>query len=62
MPCCQGTNPQPTASAICGFFFNIDPSNTFGVNSAICGESNMILDVVKTVKSYSKFMGYMYEQ
>merc|ERR1711981_423992 len=24
-PCCQGSNPQPQASAICGYYFDINP-------------------------------------
>jgi len=36
IPCCQGANPQPMASAICGFYFNIDPTNALSNQAAIC--------------------------
>ena len=43
VPCCQGSNPQPIASAICGYFFNIAPDNAnAGANAAICGQYNII--------------------
>ena len=42
VPCCQGSNPQPLASAICGHYFNIAPDVTNAAyNAAICGKYNM---------------------
>ena len=43
-PCCQGPNAQPQVSAICGFFFNIEPTpaaNTAS-NRALCGKLNIV--------------------
>ena len=37
-PCCQGTNPAPTTDRFCGWWFNIDPLATIGVNQPLCGE------------------------
>ena len=37
--CCQGSNPYPQASAICGHYFNIAPDNTnAAANNALCGQ------------------------
>ena len=51
-PCCQGSNPQPQASAICGYFFDIDPTakDDIGpVAAQLCGELNMTWDFVKSI-------------
>ena len=44
--CCQGTNPQPQAAAICGFWFNISVKDAnAAANSPLCGEYNIFYDL-----------------
>ena len=38
LPCCQGSNPQPQASRICGWFFNIATLQDNGAAyTPVCG-------------------------
>ena len=52
-PCCQGSNPQPQASAICGYYFDINPitaKEDLGTTDAqVCGELNMTWNSVKSI-------------